>query len=408
MSRLLRVLVVEDYEPDALLVLKELEQGGYAPAWRRVDAWEGVRLALEQPCTWEIVIVDYNLPGFSALDVLGLLQELHLDIPFIVVSGCIGEETAVAAMRAGAHDYLMKDNLMRLVPAVERELREAQDRQRRRQTEQTLRQMEEEKQRRELQAGFFSMMSHELKNPLGTIMAATELLEHYSQRTSEEKRQQYFHLIRQSVQRITALLNDTLVFGKAASGNLEFMPTLVDVESFCLRLVEEMHLIAGHPNAIALSCQGISIPLNLDSELLQHILGNLLSNALKYSPRTSQIQFAVTYQDDPASGNPLTTSFQQVFGADIPPPVAHHSPEISASPTGIITFRIQDQGIGIPPQDQQHLFDFFHRASNVGRIPGSGLGLAIVKQCVELHGGDITVESEVGLGTVFTVTLPVW
>jgi len=119
------VLIVEDSEDDTLLLVRELQRGGYDPTFERVDTAEAMKVALDWQ-RWDIVISDYSMPRFSALAALTLLRESELDLPFIVVSGAIGEETAVAAMRAGAHDYLMKDNLARLGPAVQRELQEAE------------------------------------------------------------------------------------------------------------------------------------------------------------------------------------------------------------------------------------------------------------------------------------------
>jgi signal transduction histidine kinase len=108
----------------------------------------------------------------------------------------------------------------------------------------------------------------------------------------------------------------------------------------------------------------------MDEKLLEHILSNLLSNAIKYSPTGSTVRFSLTLKD------------------------------------GLAVFTIQDQGIGIPPEDLPHLFESFHRATNVGNIQGTGLGLAIVKKCVDTHNGEIAVKSEVGVGTIFSVTLP--
>jgi two-component system, cell cycle sensor histidine kinase and response regulator CckA len=138
----LRVLIVEDSEDDMLLVLRELRRGGYAVDSIRVETAATMKTALDGQ-EWDIVIADYSLPVFSAPQALQLLQSLNLDLPFIIVSGKIGEETAVAAMKAGAHDYLTKGNLTRLVPAVERELREAVERQKRHSAEQALRESEE-------------------------------------------------------------------------------------------------------------------------------------------------------------------------------------------------------------------------------------------------------------------------
>lgn len=124
MNTLLRVLIVEDSEDDALLLMRELKRGGYDPAFERVDTLEAMNATLDKQ-TWDIVICDHTMPHFNSLAALRLLQERGIDLPFIIVSGTIGEDIAVEAMKAGAHDYLIKSNLVRLVPAVERELKEA-------------------------------------------------------------------------------------------------------------------------------------------------------------------------------------------------------------------------------------------------------------------------------------------
>jgi len=133
----LQALIVEDSEDDALLLVRELQRGGYDPAWERVETAAALQAALDRQA-WDLILSDYNLPGFGGLPALALVRERDLDLPFILVSGAIGEETAVEAMRAGAHDYLMKANLPRLVPAIQRELREAEDRRRRREAEAAL------------------------------------------------------------------------------------------------------------------------------------------------------------------------------------------------------------------------------------------------------------------------------
>lgn len=127
MAKPLRVLIVEDSEDDALLVIRELERGGYDTTFERVETAETMTAALEKQA-WDIIIADYKLPHFSAPEALELFHQSGLDLPFIVISGTIGEETAVAMMKAGAHDYLMKGNLKRLAPAIKRELHEAEAR----------------------------------------------------------------------------------------------------------------------------------------------------------------------------------------------------------------------------------------------------------------------------------------
>ncbi len=125
MSKLLRVLIVEDSEDDAELLAIELKRGNYEITYQRVETKADMQAALQGSQSWDIVLADYSMPQFSAIAALELLKEHDLDLPFVIVSGKIGEDTAVAAMKAGAHDYLVKSKLSRLIPAVERELREA-------------------------------------------------------------------------------------------------------------------------------------------------------------------------------------------------------------------------------------------------------------------------------------------
>ncbi len=141
MSTPLRVLIVEDSEEDALLILRELKRSGYDPVHERVETSEGMKLALTRQ-TWDIILADYSMPHFSGLVALTILKGSGLDTPFILVSGSIGEDTAVAAMKAGANDYMMKNNLKRLVPAIEQEIREANVRRKLKEAEEAMRQSE--------------------------------------------------------------------------------------------------------------------------------------------------------------------------------------------------------------------------------------------------------------------------
>ncbi len=139
----LRVLIVEDVEDDAILIVRQLRKGGFATTYERVETAAAMRAAVARQ-DWDLVIADYTLPQFNARAALRVLQDLGIDLPFIIVSGNIGEEIAVSAMKAGAHDYMLKENLTRLAPAVERELREAHIRRERREA---LAQVEESEQR---------------------------------------------------------------------------------------------------------------------------------------------------------------------------------------------------------------------------------------------------------------------
>jgi signal transduction histidine kinase/FixJ family two-component response regulator len=157
MSRSLNVLIVEDCEDDVLLLKRHLLQGGYLLHCCWVDTAQALNRALSEE-TWDVVLSDYSLPSFTAIDALFMLQKKALDLPFIIVSGAIGEETAVSAMKAGAHDYVMKDNLVRLVPAIERELREAAMRRERREAEEALK--ESERENREMSQEFRALLDN--------------------------------------------------------------------------------------------------------------------------------------------------------------------------------------------------------------------------------------------------------
>ncbi|MBE0480951.1 MAG: PAS domain S-box protein [Dehalococcoidia bacterium] len=141
MTAQIHVLVIEDSDDDAALIMRELRRGGYASEFERVDTCQAMTAALDRE-PWDLIICDYTMPRFSMPEALETIKKRDLDLPFLIVSGAIGEEAAVAAMRAGVHDYIMKDKLARLVPVVERELREADVRRERRRAEEALRQSE--------------------------------------------------------------------------------------------------------------------------------------------------------------------------------------------------------------------------------------------------------------------------
>ena len=230
--------------------------------------------------------------------------------------------------------------------------------------------LERERELNQLKTQFVSMVSHEFRAPLTAIQSTSELLMHYSQRFSEDKKQGYLERIQTAVKRMTTMLDEVLVLGRAESGRLEFNPAPIDLEWFCRALVDEFQVSAGDAYTLDLVLSNICIEPNLDENLLRHILTNLLSNAVKYSPKGGSIGFSVVCND------------------------------------GQVVFTVTDHGIGIPVDAQARLFQTFYRASNVGRIQGTGLGLAIVKHAVELHGGTISLESGPKCGTTFTVMLP--
>jgi signal transduction histidine kinase len=222
----------------------------------------------------------------------------------------------------------------------------------------------------ELKSRFLSTTSHEFRTPLTTVLSSSEMLERYWHKWSEETQFTHLHRIQNAVKQMTQMLHDVLTLSQAEAGKLEFNPEPLDLEQFCSELVEDLQLSDGERHTIAFESECQDVLAILDAKLLRHILTNLLTNALKYSPNGTTVRFSVIYQEREA------------------------------------IFQIQDQGIGIPKEDTKCLFDSFYRATNVGTIQGTGLGLAIVKQCVDIYKGKIAVDSVVGKGTTFTVTLP--
>ncbi|WP_392535668.1 PAS domain-containing protein [Nostoc sp. C117] len=229
--------------------------------------------------------------------------------------------------------------------------------------------LEKEKQLSELKSRFVSMTSHEFRTPLSTILSSCELLEHYRHKWTEEKQLTHLHRIQTAVKRMTEMLNDVLVIGKAGTGKLNYRPTSFDLVKFCEQLLDEIQMNLNNQRLISFTSQYEFVSCCMDEKLLGHILNNLLSNAIKYSPDDSIIKFSLSCKN------------------------------------GQAIFEIQDWGIGIPQEDLPYLFESFHRASNVGNILGTGLGMSIVKKCVDIHKGEIFVKSTVGLGTSFTVIL---
>ncbi|MBE9077018.1 HAMP domain-containing histidine kinase [Romeria aff. gracilis LEGE 07310] len=226
-----------------------------------------------------------------------------------------------------------------------------------------------EREQNELKSRFISVASHEFRSPLNMISGLTQLLE-TKQDAVSEKKADFLQRIQKAVKRMTTLLDDVLVMIKTEVNGLDLAPVAITLEPFCRKLIEEVKLSSSYARTVHVTYEGEHDPAYCDEVLLRQILTNLLSNALKYSSSDSVVQLQI-----------------QRRSADV-------------------VFQIQDQGIGISPEDQKSLFDAFYRAANVGEVSGTGLGLAIVKQAVDLHGGTISFSSEVNAGTTFVVTLP--
>lgn len=232
------------------------------------------------------------------------------------------------------------------------------------------RSLAQEKELSELKLQLFSMISHEFRTPLSVILLSSQLLKEILQDVVDETQLKNLYRIQSSAKLMNQLITDLLTLNRAEAGKLDFNPQLINVESFCLNLLEDLQFFAIKPPVLKFIKYGCFSRAKVDEKLLYSILSNLLLNAIKYSPNGGNIYLILKCE-------PETTIFQ-----------------------------VKDEGIGITPEDRQKIYEPLYRGQNVENIVGTGLGLAVVKKCVELHQGEISVESEVGIGTTFTVRIP--
>ncbi len=222
----------------------------------------------------------------------------------------------------------------------------------------------------ELKSRFVSMVSHEFRTPLTAIFAASDLLKRYNDRMTQEQKSMRLDKIQREIKHMVQLLEDILVIGRAEAGKFPFKPELIDIKEICHDIIEEVKVTYSSTHEIIFSYNNYKGKLYADEKIIRHITTNLLSNAIKYSKQGSTVLFSLDFSEN-------------------------------------LIFVFQDQGIGIPQEELKNLFEPFHRATNVGDVYGTGLGLAIVKKAIEAHNGSIEVDSKIGIGTTFTVSIPI-
>lgn len=241
---------------------------------------------------------------------------------------------------------------------------------------QTLKQkLAQEQELNELKLRLFSMISHEFRTPLTVILASSQLLADVLEPQISKFQLKNLYRIQASTKLMNQLLTDILTLTRAEAGKLECRPTWIDIEAFCLNLLEDLQSSSSWqqtlpPPNLEFFSSGRCYKVYLDEKLLYSVLANLLLNAIKYSP----------------TGKPIRLEL--------------------VCDSSLLTFVVQDQGIGMTPTEQLQVFQPFYRSENVKNTPGTGLGLAVVKKCIELQQGHIRLESELGKGTTFWVTIP--
>jgi len=374
MSKQPKILIVEDEKIIAWEIQDTLISFGYdVPA---IVSSGQIAMAKVAELLPDLVIMDVELEGdMDGVETAEQISTLF-HTPIVYLTAHTDPLTFQRATKTAPYGYIVKpydeqDLNATVAIALSRAKAEADIR----------KALEVEKELNELKSRFVTTVSHEFRTPLATILFSAGLLERYSDEWSAEKKKSHFERIEISVRQMASLLDDVLMINRDENSEVELQLSVIELDNFCTEIVEQ-YQTSSPKHEIYFSMTGMCDRAILDQKLVSHILHNLLSNAIKYSPAGGVINFDLTC---------LNTNQERKF---------------VCNDDGVAIFRVRDEGIGIPPEDQPHLFELFHRSKNVGTISGTGLGLAIVKKAVDAHKGKISVDSEVGKGTVITVVLP--
>jgi two-component system cell cycle sensor histidine kinase/response regulator CckA len=361
----LRLLMVEDSDLDARIILRELRRAGFQPRHQRVTTEAQLRDALQRE-SWDLVLSDHAMPGFSSTLALGVLDDERsripaiADLPFIIVSGTIGEETAVEAMRCGARDYILKDNLGRLAPAIERELREAATRRERRALAERLQQAQKMESVGRLAGG----VAHDFNNLLTCVVGYAGLL--HKRIGEDDPRRRYVDGLLEAAEHGASLTRQLLAFSRrqvltpvVASLN----DLVVDTQRFLRRLIgEDIELRAALANDLG--------NVRVDLSQVQQVLMNLAVNARDAMPDGGRLTIGTANSDDGTR----------------------------------VILTVADTGTGMSPETLAHIYEPFFTTKEGGK--GTGLGLSTVFGIVEQSEGTIACASTLGAGTTFTISLP--
>ncbi len=439
MNKALRILLLEDSAADAELNLEELRSAGFDPQWQRVETEADFLAALDT--SPDLILADRSLPRFDGLSALKLLRERGLDIPFILVSGMLGEETAVEAIKQGASDYVLKDRIAGLGVAVERALDEKRLRAEKRCMENALRiEVAERKQAEEqlrllnrdleqrvadrvgelaakawllaeqnaeielshrileekvaelaltsrYKSEFLANMSHELRTPLNAILIFSQQLAANKAGNLTGKQVEFAQHIHSSGEDLFELINDILDLAKIESRTVSLSVEEIAFAHLRDALDRNVRHVAEAKNLPfeLVFAEGLPPGMASDPKRLQQILKNLLSNAVKFT----------------AHGKVALRVDLAVQGWSPDHPVLSQAPQV-------VRFAVEDTGIGIAPEKQRIIFEAFQQAdtSSARNYGGTGLGLAISRELAVLLGGEITLASVHGVGSTFTLYLP--
>ncbi|HEY3474860.1 MAG TPA: ATP-binding protein [Anaerolineales bacterium] len=368
MPRTLRALFIEDSDDDAQLLLRELQRNDYEVDYKRVETRAEMEQALHQKA-WDLILCDYNLPQFNAMTALSTLKESGLDLPFFVISGSIQEEAAVTALKAGAHDFMVKGRFARLIPAIERELQDAETRRLRR---------EVEAERASLSASLEALSAelerflytafHDLRSPLVTIKGFLGLLAEDIRANRSDQIQRDIERIGAAADKMDELLSGLLELSRI--GRVIHPSEEVDLGQLSREALQALDERLRSKNITVRVAPDLPVVYG-DRLRLREVLENLIDNASKHM-------------------------------GDQPDPVIEIG--VREQEREPVIF-VRDNGPGIEPRYHNRIFNLFEKLDP--SVEGPGIGLALVKRIVELHGGRVWVESEgERQGATFCFTIP--
>jgi len=378
-QKCLRVLLADDSENDAFLLLRVLRKAGYETVHERVSSARTMKLALQNQ-VWDIVISDYEMPGFGGFEALQVLKESGQDLPFILVSAVLSEETAVAAMKAGAHDFIMKRKLARLVPAIERELQEAQTRLARRTAEEALVQSEEQlrqAQKLEAIARLAAGVAHDFNNILTAISGHSELL--LRQLDINDSRRKNAEQIEKCAYMAAALTRQLLTFSRKQV----IEPRVLELNAIVGNIERMLARLIGEDIEFRTELDPNVGRIKADPGQLEQVIMNLAVNARDALP----------------NGGKLTITTSSVLLSE-----RHRKNFPGLHPGKHVLLSVSDTGIGMSEQVKAHLFEPFFTTKPPGK--GTGLGLATCFGIVRQSAGHIEVQSQLGKGTTFNLYFP--
>ena len=362
-EKAINILIVEDELLIAKNLSHKLESLGYQIVGIVSSGADAIQCAGEMEP--DLILMDIVIKGdMDGIETAVIINQ-KFDIPIIYTTAYADDETLQRAENTGSYGYLLKPFKQRELHAT---IKIALSKHQEAVKMQKLIALAVTKS--ENRSRYFSMAYHDLNTPLTTIQLSAEMLEDSELERGSGTLNKNVARIKKAVSNMSGLLEDILMLSKAEHGKISLNLNPINATEFCTSILEELQHIVTDKHLISFRTNRATVYAYLDPKLLHHLLTNLLSNAIKYSPNGGNVSLELSCEN------------QQIF------------------------FCVRDEGIGITAEDREKLFQQFERGANVGKIKGSGLGLCIVKHIVDLHGGTISVESAIGKGSTFIVTLP--